>query len=81
MTTPYHWENPVRTGSDEQAPLDGRTHTPDPQAVERLRQLMAAQGQAAGHGRRARLATLHHRLAERNQRRQAVRVWVDDVER
>lgn len=82
MTTPYHWENPVRTGSDEDAlPLDGRTHTPDPAAVEHLKQLMAAQGQAARHGRHDRLATLHRRLTERNQRRAAVRVWVDDVER
>ena len=74
MTKPYHWENPVRTGQDDDAPtLDARTHTPDPAAVERLKQLMA--------GRRGRLARLHHRLLERNQRRAAARVWVDDVKR
>ncbi len=84
MTYPYPWENPVRTGSDEKPPpLDGRTHAPDPAAVERLNQLIAAQRQAdaAPVGRRARLAKLHHRLEERNRRRAAVRVWVDDVER
>lgn len=40
----YHWENPVRTGSDEDAPtLAERTHAPDPAAVERLKRLMAEQ--------------------------------------
>lgn len=84
MTKPYPWENPVRTGSDaEPPPLDGRTCVPDPAAVERLKQLIAAQRQddAAPVGRRARLARLHRRLEERNRRRAAVRVWVDDVER
>jgi hypothetical protein len=82
MNTPYHWENPVRTGIEKDAAsLDARTHVPAPAAVERLKQFMAAQGQAAGTGRRARLAMVHRRLKERNRRRAAARVWVDDVER
>lgn len=80
----YDWQNPVRTGSDgDGASVEARTHVPDPAAVERLKQLLGVGKDAVPAGRRAKLALLHRRLRERNQRRIAAgrRVFVDDEER
>lgn len=76
MNRNYHWENPVRTGTDDDAPtLEARTHEPTPAAVaafERWReQRQAAQSrmpdaQARRRGGKYIIANLVRRSAELN---------------
>lgn len=76
MNHNYHWENPVRTGTDDDAPtLEARTHPPTPAAVaafERWReQRQAAKSRTTDDDERRRggkyiVANLVRRSAELN---------------
>lgn len=78
MNHNYHWENPVRTGTDDNAPtLEARTHEPTPAAVaafERWREQRAVQPRPADRdalrrGGKYIIANLVRRSAELNRMR------------